>query len=442
MNAGKEGRQVPPLRVVMVGKSATDGGAARALARINHSLNAEWPSDRWTASLRAADRRPLQGDGVAGLPGGSSRLARQASWRVSELRRIVHREANREFLHSKADVWTGLGRELSNSSFDVVNLHWLGTGTLSIEEVGRLRKPIVWTLHDMWPFSGAEHYSLGTGYQDGYVDRATPADVENRAVWLRKKRHWRAPHHVVAPSRWLAECVQSSALMKDWPVRVIPNPLDFSIWSPGSQADARQKLGFNRDAKLVMFAASGGTRNSAKGFSLLDDALRRISHVNANGLSGQSHGLILVGDPKRRPVTVPGWQTHNVGEVVDNATIVDLYRAADVVVVPSRIEAFGQVASEAQACGTPVVAFKLGGLQDIVDDFVTGRLVDPFDTQMLAGVIEWVLQSDDRRVALGRGASVRMRERFNSQVVAEGYLQVFHDAIGMSQRDQGGKRRR
>jgi ferredoxin len=139
-------------------------------------------------------------------------------------------------------VWTGLGDELERSDADIVTLGWLGSGTISIEEIGRLSKPIVWNLSDMWAFSGAEHISDTGRFIEGYRSDNRPAGESgwdrDRATWARKHRSWQRPQWVVTPSRWLADCVRSSALMHEWPTTVIPRPLDLAFWRPATPLDA------------------------------------------------------------------------------------------------------------------------------------------------------------------------------------------------------------
>jgi len=317
-------------------------------------------------------------------------------------------------------------KRINQSDADVVHLHWVAGEMLSIADIGRIEKPIVWTLHDMWAFCGAEHYAEEFRWREGYRRNNRPAHESgfdlNRWTWERKRKHWQRPMQVVTPSRWLAECVRESALMRNWPESVIPNCLDIVRWKPIEQAQARELLGLPADVPLLLFGAMGGGRDPRKRFDLLTDALAH--------LRGEIPGLELVVFGQLAPRNRPdlGFPIHYTGHLHDDLSLRALYSAADALVVPSRQEAFGQTASEAQACGTPVVAFNIGGLPDIVEHRRTGYLAKAFDTEDLAQGIVWVLAQRDSG-QLGQQARARAVARFSESVVAQGYGVVYQSAM-------------
>src|ERR1035438_4971661 len=181
-------------------------------------------------------------------------------------------------------------QRLNKSDADVIHLHWVTFEMMSVADIGRLRGPIVWTLHDMWGFCGAEHYTEKFRWRDGYSRQNRPAYESgfdlNRWTWQRKLKHWRRPMHIVAPSRWMADCARQSAIMKDWPVSVVPNPIDTEAWQPIDKKLARRILRLPIDGPLLLFGAMGGTHYPIKGFDLLKSAL--------DLLRGEMAGLELV----------------------------------------------------------------------------------------------------------------------------------------------------
>ncbi len=202
---------------------------------------------------------------------------------------------------------------LNRLDTDVTHLHWVAEEMMSISDIGRLRGPFVWTLHDMWPFAGAEHFTEDFRWRDGYARRNRPADNSgfdiNRWIWQRKLKHWRRPMHIVAPSRWLADCARESVIMRDWPVSVIPYAIDTEAWRPIDKTLARKILRLPSEGPLLLFGAMGGTRDPRKGFDLLKGALDR--------LRGEMPALELVVLGQSPPREIPdlGFPVHFAGQL-------------------------------------------------------------------------------------------------------------------------------
>ena len=208
--------------------------------------------------------------------------------------------------------------------------------------------------------------------------------------------------------------------MRDWPVTVVPNPIDTDRWKPLDQALARSLLGLPVDVPLLLFGAMGGGRDPRKGFDLLLDTLLH--------LRGELEGLQLVVFGQLAPRQPPdlGFPIHYTGHLHDDLSLRALYSAADLLVIPSRHDNLPNTGVEAHACGTPVVAFNTGGLPDIVKHKRTGYLARAFVTEDMAAGIRWVL-------AEGQTLRVNARERavqnFASATVAEQYRIVYEGAI-------------
>jgi len=313
----------------------------------------------------------------------------------------------------------------------------LDSSTLSIEEIGQINKPVVWTLHDQWAFCGAEHYvtpppALDERFAEGYTATNRPSHETgpdlNLHTWERKRRAWVRPMQIVCPSTWLADCARRSALMGSWPITVIPYPIDLKVWAPCDQAQARSLLGLPLDRPLVLFGAIGGTGDPRKGADLLLEALDCLK-TSAAGTPLEQLELVVFG--QSRPTNSPdlGFPVHDSGHLHDDISLRLLYAAADVFVIPSRQDNLPNTGLEAHACGTPVVAFRTGGLIDIVDDHVTGALAEPFDPASLAAAITWVLEDPQRRSQLGLSARQRAERLWNPERVAGLYAEVYRGAL-------------
>lgn len=318
----------------------------------------------------------------------------------------------------------------SDPATDVVNLHWINGGMVSIQQLGRIGRPVVWTMHDMWPFCGAEHYApterdrrWRTGYQQ---DNRYPDDRGidlDRQVWERKVRAWVRPLHLVAPSRWLADCARDSALLSDWPSTVIPNPLPLDTFLPTPKTLARQTLGLPTDVPLILFGAAGGTVDPRKGWRLLEEAVRRTASARPD------IECVILGGSKSATASRSRVNTHWLGEINDDRKMALAYSAADVTVVPSLQDNLPQGGTEAQASGCPVVAFDVGGLPDVVEHGTTGYLADPYDVADLAHGIKWVLAEPSRIEGLSAAARSRAVRRWGPDVVVRQYLDAYQTAI-------------
>lgn len=410
------------MRVIHLNFSDINGGAARAAYRTHHCLReAGVDSTMWVNKAAAGDWT------VEGPTSQKEKLSVALRSRIGgQLRRVL--KTGNPIIHSPALLPSQWVKRINESDADVVNLHWVQGEMLSVADIGLIKKPIVWTLHDMWAFCGAEHYTEDHRWRDGYTHDNRPGYESgfdlNRWVWGRKKKHWTRPMQIITPSNWLADCVRQSELMRDWPVSVVPNPLDTDRWKPVEQQQARKLLDLPADRPILLFGAMGGGSDPRKGLDLLLLALNHLRN------EPKVKGLELVVFGQKTPKSKPdlGFPIHYVGHLHDDVSLKLLYSATDAMVVPSRQEAFGQTASEAHACGTPVVAFDIGGLPDIVEHQQTGYLATPFDTEDLAkGIVEVLSQRQSGSV--GNLAWERAVEIFSCPVVAEQYCQAYSSAI-------------
>lgn len=438
---GDERIRVPErLKVVIVAAHDSLGGAARAVYRVFESLQ-RYHRDDIDVTFRVIHKTIDNPSIVGGKPSRNRREYLQY-WIRTRFRKYFPRTpfvtAN-PVLHSQALYPTGLGREINAMRPDVILLGWLGNSTLSIPEIGRLKAPIVWRLSDLWVLAGAEHLTGDARYQQGYSRASRPSHESgpdiNRETFRRKMRHWRKPAHIIALSSWQMRQARASLLTKNWPVAVIPVPIDPEVWYPVDREEARRTLGLPTGRVLIVFGAGAGIKHAHKGADLLFEALPEVvKHFSkASDLSPE---LVLFGDDDSELPKLPV-QVHRLGKL-NNEQLRAVYSAADVVVVPSRQESFGQVAAEAQTCGAPVVVFDNSGLADVVQDGVTGRVVPAFDTQALAAAINWVTEDETRAKSLRENARERAIATWTPQKVADEYADFLWQA---SRSTTGGTRR-
>ena len=318
-------------------------------------------------------------------------------------------------------------KRINDSNADIVHLHWVQGEMISISDVSKIKKPVVWTLHDMWAFCGTEHYANNFRWRNGYKYQnknfyGINFDL-NRWVWMRKKKNWSNSFEIVTPSKWLYNCVRQSKLMSNWSVTSIPNPINIAKWQPLEKKYSRKKLNLPKNKLLILFGAMDGDEDVRKGFDLLIQALE---YLEKNSKFYKLE-LVTFGNIKKLKLR-KNFPIHFMDHIHDDHKLRMLYSAADAVVVPSRQDNLPNIAVEAQVCGTPVVAYNVGGLSDIVLHKKTGYLAVPFSIKDLANGIKWVLNSKHSE-KLNKQSKLYASKKFSDKSISKSYLKVYRKAI-------------
>jgi glycosyltransferase involved in cell wall biosynthesis len=407
------------MRVLLLSDSDTHGGAALGAYRLHQGLQAIGVESH----MLVRDRRTSDATVLA-----QGTLCGRLRPRFDQL--PLQRYPRRVGLFSPQWMPDGLAALATRLQPDVISLNWVANGFVSIDTLGQLsqpQRPLVLTLRDMWALTGGCHYS---GDCERYTQScgqcpqlgSTHDHDLSRWVWQRKARAWRdLPLTLVAPSRWMADRVAQSPLLRHCRVEVIPNSLDGQVYQPQPAYQARQQLGLPQARPLVMFGALDATTDRRKGYHLLIPAMQQLVQ--------QWPTVELVVFGASAPVAALGLPVHDLGHL-EAATLAQAYAAADVMVVPSLQESFGKTAAEALACGTPVVAFRGTGLMDIVDHQQTGYLAAPFEVADLAAGMAWVLADADRHAQLRHAARTQALQRFALEHQAVQYRDLFKDLCG------------
>ncbi len=409
------------MNVAIVNQTDIIGGAARAAYRLHHALRGYGINSRMFVD------RSISGDSTVSKPDGF--INKVEGFVRPQLDRLIVSSlmstGNRS-LHSAAVIPSRWPKKLNTSDIDLVNLHWVAGGMMSLRDIAKIKKPVVWTLHDMWPFCGTEHYGDGDRWVSGYARWNRPNGDSgfdlDRWAWNQKVKLWRNSNFsIVCPSNWMAKNVKQSILFEKNLIKVIPNAIDTSIWRPIDMLTARGILQLSCEKKLVLFGAIGAGADHRKGFDLLMKSIEILDSRNLN------YELVVFGglEPER-PLPIKR-RVHYVGALHDDISLSLLYSAVDVFVIPSRIDNLPNTGIEAQACGTPVVAFDVGGLSDIVQHGVTGYLALENDVIDLAQGIEWVINKSDDK--LRTESRVKAVDRWSPRVVAKQYYNLYSEVI-------------
>ncbi len=431
------------LSIVHLSNNDIVGGAARAAYRIHKCLEDNKSDYLVNSSMKVINK--FSSDPSVSCLKNNAYLWKRLQPRISRFIKSNFKTTN-ESAHNIAYPNTGLLKEINNDqSFNkITHLHWLGDNTISIEEVGKLKGPIFWTLHDQWPFCGAEHYThppinaLGLQindfrYRQNYSSKSRTFDEKgfdmNRWTWERKRRAWRKPMNIVATSSWLYDCVKKSSLMKTWPVHLIPYPINTKIWKPFNRIYAKKILGIETSKKVILFGAIGGTKDTRKGSHLLEEALKILGDSYFKNIENKIQ-ILVFGEASQKKF-INHLPVDFLGSLQDDLSLRVVYSAADVMVVPSIQEAFGQTASESHACGTPVVGFSIGGLIDIVSHQETGYLADPYDPKSLAHGINWTIENEERNKKLSLQARLKAKKYWDARIIAKKYIDAYYSALSV-----------
>ena len=412
------------MKILHVNLSDRIGGASIAMHRIHHGLR-QLGVDSNLLVQRLSDPALVDEPEINLISTGWSRKVGLVKYKVAtRLGKMQQDPAS--FFCSINFFPNHLLKQIEKIKPDLVNLHWVGAEILHIEDLPKIGVPIAWTLMDMWPFCGAEHYDFGDRFRNAYDaksrdPKATGTDW-NQKVWRRKYEAWsNTPVTTVSPSTWIQECAQDSSLWRgrsDCHHEMIPFGLDASIFRPRDKQECRTKHNLHGDKPLLLFGADN-ISSPMKGMSWLIEAIKELHET------GFQFRIASFGRGDITAHIDPSIESVSLGSISSPETLSEIYCAADLMLVPSRLESFGQTASEANASGTPVVCFDISGVTDIVVHKETGYRAEPYSPVDLAKGIRWCLESEERLEKLGKTAATRANQLFDIKSVAKQYKELY-----------------
>jgi len=414
------------MEILLVNTSDIQGGAARAAYRIHKGLQRIGIDSKMLVQTKLSDDKTVIGPGSKIKKG----LALLRPTLDSAFKQFFSGGSKTIF----SPAWlsfSGIPSQIKSISPDIVHLHWICGGMLRIEDLKQIKKPIIWTLHDMWAFTGGCHYSDGcVQFQQSCGDcpqlnRGGKNDL-SRSVLRRKKNAWSGLDITIAtPSNWLAECANESSLFGRHRVEVIHNGLDLNVFKPINKTTAREIWDLPINKKLILFGAMRATSVHKKGFDLLYEGIKQLTAK----WSGKAELVVFgAGEPENPPDF--GLPVHYLSCLYDDVSLSLLYAAADVMVTPSRQDNLPNTVVESLACGTPVVAFDIGGMPDMIDYPINGYLAKSFDTSDLAAGIDWVLSDENRHKELCINAREKAVACFDIETIARQYAELYREVLG------------
>lgn len=309
---------------------------------------------------------------------------------------------------------------------DIINLHWI-SGTLSIpDNIDFLKnKKIVWTLHDMNPFTGGCHYAGECRGYEKYCGNCPQlgSNQENdisREIWKLKKSAYRELDiEIVALCSWMAECVKKSTLLSSFPVHIIPNGVPTDVYKPLNRTAIKKQLGIPENNFVILFG-SESVQNKRKGFSYLLRALEELKnetdprHITL-AIFGRSNQIDFLEHT--------GFHIIPFDYVQNENELAALYNLADVTVIPSLEDNLPNIVLESLSCGTPVVGFDTGGIPDMVKHKENGYLAQYMNPSDIKEGIRWIIENNSHKLRLKCRESILAN--FNIPLQCKRYLELY-----------------
>ena len=416
------------MRVLIVNTSERSGGAAIAASRLMRALNNYGVKAKMLVRDKETDTLT-----VVGLPQ-SSRLRWHFLWERFVVFCRLHFQRRHLFEVDIANTGSDITKLREFQEADIIHLHWINQGMLSlngIRKILRSGKPVVWTMHDIWPATAICHVTLGcrnftTRCQNCRLlpGNGSASDLSS-TIWQKKWKMLEEENiYYVACSRWLESEAKKSALLKGQKITSVPNPIDTHIYKKGDKLAARQRLGLPPDSRLILFASQRVTTEN-KGMTYLIEACRQLADLTK--CQTPCEVMILGGHAEEVVEQLP-MKAYPLGYVNDEQRIVDVYHAADVFVLPSLSENLPNTIMEAMACGVPCVGFKVGGSPEEIDHKRNGYVAEYRSAEDLARGVRWILTEADYE-SLSRNAVHKVVQNYSQQSVALRYAEVYQQAL-------------
>ncbi len=415
------------MRVLIVNTAERTGGAAIAANRLLHALNHNGVETRMLVRDRNTDASE-----VVNIPP-SWRLKANFLWERGIIWLANNLSKHNLFQVDIANSGTDITSMDAFRWADVIHLHWVNQGFLSLSNMERIMasgKPVVVTLHDQWYFTGICHYSSSCEKYRTQCERCPMLkghvmDLARR-VFDRKRAMYESSNITfVGCSRWMADLASHSRLTQGHTVTSTPNAIDTDVFKPMDKAAARQRHHLPADKKLILFGAQRIT-DERKGFSYLKEACEHIA-MHHPTLPGHLGVVVLGGDAASVKEALP-LPVYTVNYLSSEDEIAQLYNAADLFVTPSLQDNLPNTIVEAMACGTPCVGFNVGGIPEMIHHQLDGYVADYCDSLDFAQGIASCL-NEKRQHVLGAAARATALATYGETAVAQRYQAIYQQAL-------------
>ena len=409
------------MRVLIINTSERTGGAAVAAHRLMDALN----NNGVKAKMLVRDKETDQLT-VSALPQ-SWRQQWNFLWERFVVWTRLHFKREHLFEIDIANCGTDITKLPEFQEADIIHLHWINQGMLSLNNIRKILesgKPVVWTMHDIWPATAICHYCRGCEQYQVECTKCPllPGGSMAKRVWRQKERMLQGQCITfVCCSEWLAGEAKKSALLAGQRIVSIPNAIDSRVFCPQNKQQARQTLGLPVDSRIILFVSQRVT-DSRKGMNYFVEAIQKL--VQQHPEMRENAGVAILGGHAEEVASQLALPSYPLGYVSDPQRIVSVYNAADVFVLPSLEDNLPNTLMEAMACGVPCVSFRVGGIPEMIDHQSNGYVAQPCDANDLAQGIHYVLAEADYD-ELSHECVKKVARCYSQQSVANRYIEEY-----------------
>lgn len=418
------------MRVLIINTAERIGGAAVAASRLMESLK----NNGIKAKMLVRDKQTDQITVVAlkrnWLQVWKFVWERIVIWRANRFKK------NNLFAVDIANTGTDITHLPEFQQADVIHLHWINQGMLSLKDIRKILrsgKPVVWTMHDMWPCTGICHHAREcTHYQQEchhcpyLYGNGSSKDLATRTFRKKKKLYDEARITFVACSRWLEARAKKSALLAGHNVLSIPNAINVNLFKPRDKKEARAKLRLPQDGKLILFG-SIKISDKRKGIDYLIESCKLLAEKHPE--LKETLGVVVFGNQSQLLEKLLPFKVYSLQYVSDEHRLVDVYNAVDLFVTPSLEENLPNMIMEAMACGVPCVGFNVGGIPEMIDHLHNGYVAQYKSSEDFANGIFWAL-NDPEYHELAEQASRKAIAKYSENIIAKKYIDVYNKITG------------
>ncbi len=425
------------MKILLINTSEKTGGAAVACKRLKQALQRNGVE----VKMLVRDKSTDDADVISVVSSKKESIASRLRFVGERLTIFAANGFTRKNLFAVSIANTGIhiSEHPAVKEADILHLHWINQGFLSLSDIKKLiqlGKPIVWTMHDMWPATAICHHSRDCeNYQTEcrdcfFLQHPGKSDLSN-SVFRKKKKIWEnSGIEFVTCSRWLENRTKVSALINPKQVRAIPNPLDISFYQTQDKEKSREKFNLSKGKKLLLYGAANVT-DKRKGIDYYVDACRILSEKYPATL--QEIELVFFGKTKENIDSLFPFPIHQIGYLTDDVAIRDLYCAVDLFVTPSLEENLPNTIMESMACGTPATGFCVGGIPEMIEHKQNGFLSVYKSAENLAEGIYWILWKANYP-ELSQNARKKVEDCYSEAFVAQEYIHLYSQLLSNEKR--------